>query len=256
MARPRGPVDRSGAAGDRPLPRGQRKKRHIHRRRLGQRIRGSDPSRRAGGGHPAADREGGRDAAGARPRAHRLVTQIAGPAMKEADKIFAGSVPAIYNRPLGPVIFEPYAIDLAARVAHLKPQRILEIAAGTGIVSRAIARQLPEAAILATDLNQPMLDEAVGLTKAMNITYGLADAQALPFHDGAFDAAVCQFGVMFFPDKPVAFAAARRVLKPGGHYLFNVWDRIEDNEFTHLGVETLARLFPDSPPRFMPRTPH
>ncbi len=176
--------------------------------------------------------------------------------MKEADKIFAGSVPAIYNRHLGPVIFEPYAIDLAARVAHLKPQRILEIAAGTGIVSRAIARQLPEAAILATDLNQPMLDEAVGLTKAMNITYGLADAQALPFDDGAFDAAVCQFGVMFFPDKPVAFAAARRVLKPGGHYLFNVWDRIEDNEFTHLGVETLARLFPDSPPRFMARTPH
>jgi ubiquinone/menaquinone biosynthesis C-methylase UbiE len=176
--------------------------------------------------------------------------------MKEADKIFAGSVPAIYDRHLGSVIFEPYAIDLAARVAHLKPQRILEIAAGTGIVSRAIARQLPDAAILATDLNQPMLDEAVSLTKAMNVTYGLADAQALPFDDGAFDAVVCQFGVMFFPDKPTAFAAARRVLKPGGHYLFNVWDRIEDNEFTHLAVDTLARLFPDNPPRFMARTPH
>ena len=177
-------------------------------------------------------------------------------AMKESDKVFAGSVPALYDRYLGPVIFEPYALDLAARLGRWRPQRILEIAAGTGILSRAIARQLPDSAILATDLNQPMLDHAVSQTKAVNVTYGQADAQALPFDDGAFDAVVCQFRVMFFPDKPAAFAAARRVLKPGGRYLFNVWDRIEDNEFTYLAVETLAQLFPDNPPQFLARTPH
>ncbi len=176
--------------------------------------------------------------------------------MKEADKIFAGSVPALYDRYLGPMIFEPYALDLAERLGRLRPQRILEIAAGTGIVSRAIARELPDSAILATDLNQPMLDHAVSQTKAVNVTYGQADAQALPFDDGAFDAVVCQFGVMFFPDKPAAFAAARRVLKPGGRYLFNLWDRIEANEFADLATETLTNLFPDNPPRFLARVPH
>jgi ubiquinone/menaquinone biosynthesis C-methylase UbiE len=176
--------------------------------------------------------------------------------MKEADKIFAGSVPALYDRYLGPMIFEPYALDLAERLGRLRPQRILEIAAGTGIVSRAIARELPDSAILATDLNQPMLDHAVSQTTAVNVTYGQADAQALPFDDGAFDAVVCQFGVMFFPDKPAAFAAARRVLKPGGRYLFNLWDRIEANEFAHLATETLTNLFPDNPPRFLARVPH
>ncbi len=176
--------------------------------------------------------------------------------MKEADKIFAGSVPALYDRYLGPMIFEPYALDLAERLGRLRPQRILEIAAGTGIVSRAIARELPDSAILATDLNQPMLDHAVSQTKAVNVTYGQADAQALPFDDGAFDAVVCQFGVMFFPDKPAAFAAARRVLKPGGRYLFNLWDRIEANEFADVATETLTNLFPDNPPRFLARVPH
>jgi len=177
--------------------------------------------------------------------------------MKETDKVFAGSVPALYHRYLGPLIFEPYALDLAERLSKLAPKRILETAAGTGIASRAIAARLPaDSAILATDLNQPMLDHAVAETKAMNVTFGQADAQALPFGDGAFDAVVCQFGVMFFPDKAAAFAAARRVLKPDGRYLFNVWDRIEANDFAHVAVQSLAKLFPDDPPKFVERTPH
>jgi ubiquinone/menaquinone biosynthesis C-methylase UbiE len=176
--------------------------------------------------------------------------------MKEADKVFAGSVPLLYDRYLGPLIFEPYALDVAERVAATGATRILETAAGTGIVSRAMARRLPEASILATDLNQPMLDHAVSQTRSGNVTYGQADAQSLPFEDDSFDAVVCQFGVMFFPDKPAAFAAARRVLKPGGRFFFSVWDRIEENDFVHLALETLARLYPANPPRFMARTPH
>ena len=177
--------------------------------------------------------------------------------MKDADKVFAGSVPLLYDRYMGPLIFEPYALDMAERVAAMDARRILETAAGTGIVSRAMARRLPpEASILATDLNQPMLDHAVSQTRSGNVTYGQADAQALPFEDASFDAVVCQFGVMFFPDKPAAFAAARRVLKPGGRFFFSVWDRIEDNDFAHLAIETLGRLYPANPPRFMARTPH
>jgi ubiquinone/menaquinone biosynthesis C-methylase UbiE len=177
--------------------------------------------------------------------------------MKETDRVFAGSVPAIYDRYLGPLIFEPYALELAERLSRLAPRRILETAAGTGILSRAMARRLPaDSAILATDLNQPMLDHAVSQTKAMNVTYGQADAQVLPFDEGAFDAVVCQFGVMFFPDKASAFAAARRVLRPGGRYLFNVWDRVEANEFAHVAVESLAKTFPDNPPKFLARVPH
>jgi ubiquinone/menaquinone biosynthesis C-methylase UbiE len=176
--------------------------------------------------------------------------------MKEADKVFTGSVPIIYDRYLGPLIFEPYALDMAERVAATGARRILETAAGTGIVSRAMARRIPDASILATDLNQPMLDHAVSQTKAANVTFGQADAQSLHFEDSTFDAVVCQFGVMFFPDKPKALAAARRVLKPGGRLFFSVWDRIEDNEFADLTVATLARLYPANPPNFLARTPH
>ncbi len=176
--------------------------------------------------------------------------------IKESDKVFAGSVPALYERYLGPLIFKPYALDMAERVAAAGASRILEIAAGTGIVSRAMAARLPDSSILATDLNQPMLDHAVGLTKAGNVTYGQADAQSLPFEDASFDAVVCQFGVMFFPDKPKAFAEARRVLKPGGRYFFSVWDRIEENQFADFTVQELTRLYPANPPQFLRRTPH
>ncbi|MBM4443171.1 MAG: methyltransferase domain-containing protein, partial [Candidatus Rokubacteria bacterium] len=135
--------------------------------------------------------------------------------------------------------------------------RVLEIAAGTGVVTRALAAALPAgSSIIATDLNQAMLDQAAKTGTARPVEWRQADAMQLPFEDGAFDAVVCQFGVMFFPDKPTAFAEARRVLKPGGVLLFNVWDRIEDNELAETVTAALATVFPQDPPRFMARTPH
>src|SRR6185369_2662198 len=127
---------------------------------------------------------------------------------------------------------EPYAEDLARRLAPLRPGRLLEIAAGTGVVTRRLAASLPkECAIVATDLNPPMIEQAKAIGTARAVEWRQADAMKLPFGDAEFDAVVCQFGVMFFPDKAHAFAEARRVLKPGGTFLFNAWDRIEDNEF-------------------------
>jgi ubiquinone/menaquinone biosynthesis C-methylase UbiE len=177
--------------------------------------------------------------------------------MTKVDAVFAGSIPALYDSMLGPLIFEPYAQDLAARLSRLKPQRVLETAAGTGIVTRALLRALPaETSIVATDLNQPMLDHAAGQTPPGRVAWQKADAQMLPFPDSSFDAIVCQFGVMFFPEKDKAYAEARRVLRPGGHFIFNVWDRIEHNEFPALVAAAVADLFPDDPPRFLSRTPY
>jgi SAM-dependent methyltransferase len=177
--------------------------------------------------------------------------------MAETDKVFAGSIPALYDRHLGPMIFEPYALDMADRVARLAPKRILEIAAGTGIVTRALARKLPGVPIAATDLNQPMLDHAAKQTPAGSaITWRQADAQSLPFEAGGFDVVVCQFGAMFFPDKAKAYAEARRVLSPGGHFLFNVWGPIEDNPVSDLVSRAVAAIFPGDPPGFLARTPH
>jgi len=175
----------------------------------------------------------------------------------EKDTTFAGSIPALYDRYLGPLIFAPYADDLAARLGELEHGRVLETACGTGIVTRALARILPGAvAIDATDLNQPMLDYAAQHLASPRVTWRQADALALPFPDAAFDAVLCQFGIMFFPDKGKAFAEARRVLKPGGRFLATVWDRIEENEFADTVTRALAALFPEDPPRFMARTPH
>jgi SAM-dependent methyltransferase len=173
-----------------------------------------------------------------------------------SDVGFAGSIPDLYDRHLGPWLFVPYAADLARRLKALAPARVLETAAGTGIVTRAIAAALPDAAIVATDLNQDMLDHAATKGGASNVTWRQADAQALPFADGAFDAVTCQFGAMFFPDQPRAFAEARRVLRAGGRFVFSVWDRIEENELALLATEALAARFPDDPPRFLPRTPY
>jgi SAM-dependent methyltransferase len=174
-----------------------------------------------------------------------------------ADHAFSGSIPQLYERYLVPLIFEPYAKDLAARVAALRPSDVLEIAAGTGVVTRQLAVTLPPAAaIVATDLNQPMLDHAASIGAARPVDWRQADAMQLPFPDGSFDAVVCQFGAMFFPDKVVALSEARRVLRGGGVLLFNVWDRIEQNEFADTVTHALASLFPDDPPRFMARVPH
>ena len=175
----------------------------------------------------------------------------------DADRVFRGSIPAVYDRHLGPLIFVPYAEDLAARLADMHRGRILETAAGTGMVTRALLASLPESvSIVATDLNQPMLDYAASRLSSTRLIWRQADAQSLPFPDAEFDAVVCQFGVMFFPDLRRAFSEAHRVMKPGGRLLFNVWDRIEENEFADIVVKSVATLFPDDPPMFLARTPH
>lgn len=177
--------------------------------------------------------------------------------MSDADRNFAGSIPALYDRYLGPLIFEPFAADLATRVAALAPARMLETAAGTGIVTRAMARALPASTeIISTDLNQPMLDYAASQPGVERVAWRQANAQELPFPDVSFDAVICQFGVMFFPDKVGAYREARRVLKPGGRFLFSVWDRIEDNDFADVVTKAVAELFPADPPLFLARTPH
>ncbi|HWL70900.1 MAG TPA: class I SAM-dependent methyltransferase [Geminicoccus sp.] len=175
----------------------------------------------------------------------------------ETDRVFRGSIPALYDRYLAPMIFAPYADDLAARLADLRAGNVLETAAGTGVLTRALASALPQdVAIIATDLNQPMLDHAASRLVSDRVTWRQADAQMLPFPDGMFDGVVCQFGAMFFPDKPRAFAEAARVLRPGGHFLLSVWDRIETNEFADVVVRAVAALYPDDPPMFLARTPH
>lgn len=175
----------------------------------------------------------------------------------EGDRAFAGSIPDVYQSHLVPLIFEPYAEDLAARLASRSLKSVLEIAAGTGVVTRRLAAVLPEhVSTVATDLNQPMLDVAAGNGTARAVEWRVADAMQLPFPDGSFDAVACQFGVMFFPDRPKAYAEARRVLRPGGVFIFNVWDRLENNDFSNVVNTTLASLFPDDPPRFLARTPY
>ncbi|HXD05932.1 MAG TPA: methyltransferase domain-containing protein [Burkholderiaceae bacterium] len=174
-----------------------------------------------------------------------------------SDALFAGAIPQLYERHLVPMLFAHYADDLARRVAALRPSRVLETAAGTGAVTRAMALALPDGVeIVATDLNQPMLDRAAAIGTARPVQFVQADALSLPFDDAHFDVLACQFGAMFFPDKARAFAEARRVLRPGGSFVFNVWDRIEENDFAHTVTQALARRFPDAPPSFMARTPH
>lgn len=178
--------------------------------------------------------------------------------MSSTDKLFTGSIPELYDRLLVPLIFEPYAQDLAERVGRLAPQSVLEVAAGTGVLTRALATKLPAGtSIVATDLNQPMLDQARRrMPNDSRITWQQADAQALPFGDGRFDVVVCQFGAMFFPDKVAAYRQFKRALRPDGRLLFNVWDAIEENELADEVTRALAELIPADPPRFMRRTPH
>jgi len=173
------------------------------------------------------------------------------------DKIFTGAVPQVYQKYLVPLIFEDYAADLVKRVASRPLTRVLEVAAGTGVVTRGLASSLQSnVAIVATDLNQAMIDQASAVGTARPVEWRQADAMQLPFPDASFDAVVCQFGVMFFPEKPRAFAEARRVLRPGGVYIFNVWDRIDQNEFADAVTAGMTTMFPSDPPRFLPRTPY
>jgi SAM-dependent methyltransferase len=173
------------------------------------------------------------------------------------DWIFTGPIPKLYETHLVPLIFEPYAADLANRLAARSLTRVLEIAAGTGVLTRSLASVLPETvSVVATDLNEPMLNQAAAIGTKRPVEWRQADAMRLPFGDAMFDAVVCQFGVMFFPEKVKAFSEANRVLRSGGVFIFSVWDRIEENEFADTVTTALEPLFPGNPPRFLARTPH
>jgi SAM-dependent methyltransferase len=175
--------------------------------------------------------------------------------LTSSDSIFSGSIAALYDRFLVPMKFGPYAEDLARRVAAAEPALLLETAAGTGILTEAIARAVPGAKLVATDLNQAMLEVAAARIDSPSVSFQRADAQSLPFPDASFDIVACQFGAMFFPDRVLAYSEARRVLKPGGRFLFNVWDRIEANPATDLAARAVASVFPDDPPDFFARVP-
>jgi ubiquinone/menaquinone biosynthesis C-methylase UbiE len=175
--------------------------------------------------------------------------------MATSDAAFAGSIPAIYDRHLGPLLFQPYAEELARRAARWQPRRILETAAGTGLVTAALADACPEAEIVATDLNQAMLDVAAARVPADRVRTQAADAQQLPFEDGEFELVVCQFGIMFFPDKIRANREVRRVLREGGRYLLAIWDELDRNPASKRLHQAVAGLFPSDPPGFLARTP-
>ena len=161
---------------------------------------------------------------------------------------------AAYDEYLVPAVFRPYADDLAARVAGYQPRVVLELAAGTGVLTRAMMAGLPAAQVTATDLNLAMVD--VGAAQVPTATWRQADAMDLPFRDASVDLVACQFGVMFFPDRPAAYAEVARVLRPGGHFLFNCWGPLATHAVEATVIAALAESFPDDPPNFLARVPH
>ena len=173
--------------------------------------------------------------------------------MAETD-VFKHSTPSLYDRYMGPLLFEPYAKHVAKEVAALRPGRILETAAGTGIVTRAVSEAVPEATIVATDINPAVVEFAAQLLDSDRVTFERADAQALPFEDESFDLVLCLFGVMFFPDKVQANAEARRVLRPGGAYILVTFNRLDLNPIPKAAGEAVASLFSEDP-RYMERGP-
>lgn len=170
------------------------------------------------------------------------------------DARWAASMPEVYHRRLGPALFAPFAAHVAAAAAQRSPRRVLELAAGTGILTAELVRALPEAAVTATDLNPAMV--AWAASRVPGPTWSQADAQRLELPDAAFDLVACQFGVMFFPDKPAAFAEAARVLRPGAPLLFTVWDAVEASDFPAAMADSVAAVLGDSSPDFIVRVPH
>jgi len=172
------------------------------------------------------------------------------------DAVFAGSLVGRYDAVLGPFMFEPFARVTAERLAGVSGD-VLEIAAGTGIVTRELDRALAsDATLMATDLNRPMLDRAAERLNSPRVSWRQADALALPFEDASFDAVVCQFGVMFYPDQVAGHREAFRVLRPDGRYVLGVWDDLASNPVAGVVHQTAARLFLDNPADFLGRTPH
>ncbi|HEY1989889.1 MAG TPA: class I SAM-dependent methyltransferase [Acidimicrobiales bacterium] len=174
--------------------------------------------------------------------------------MSDDDRVWVDSMTEAYDRWLGPSVFHPFAVDLARRAAHHRPDRILELAAGTGILTRELVAVLPDAELMATDLNPAMV--SLGSMRVPSAAWEPADALRLPYPDGNFDLVVCQFGAMFFPDKAAAYAEARRVLRPGGWLLFNSWDVVSTHGFGAAVMAGLERAFPGDPPNFLVAIPH
>jgi ubiquinone/menaquinone biosynthesis C-methylase UbiE len=172
--------------------------------------------------------------------------------MADVTSAFTGKIPENYDRYLAPLFFDPYADDLVARVPTHDGVRILEVACGTGIVTRRLVDRLAgRGSIIATDLNEAMFAHArKGLPGRGDATWRHADGTSLPFETRSFDVVVCQFGVMFFPDKAAGAREAFRVLKPGGVYFLSVWDSLVQNPVPRLTHETIASFFPDDPPKF------
>ena len=175
--------------------------------------------------------------------------------MTATDTVFSGSIPAIYDRLMVPMLFEPYAVDVAEHACQFAPRDILETAAGTGVVTAALHRALPGSRIIATDLNPAMLEIARERLKSDNVRYQAADAQDLPFDDQSFDLIVCQFGEMFYPDKLAANREAFRLLRPDGRYLLVIWDRLDKNPASKATHEAVEAEFPGDPPAFLARVP-
>jgi SAM-dependent methyltransferase len=176
--------------------------------------------------------------------------------MIRSDAQFSNSIAEAYERFLVPLLFRPYAGDLVERARAFVPRRILEVAAGTGVVTRELARSVPDAKIEATDLNAAMVDIGAALVTHSNVHWSVADAAMLPFEDHAFDLLLCQFGVMFFPNREAAFREARRVLDEGGTFLFSVWDGLDHNDVARIVSKQAALTFPNDPPVFLQRTPY
>ncbi len=172
--------------------------------------------------------------------------------MPDNNAAFVGAIPENYDRYLGPVLFEPYANDLVARLQVADEGSVLELACGTGIVTRRLRERLAaRVKIVATDLNEAMLSYAKQkFESSERIEWKQAAATELPFADQSFDAVVCQFGLMFFPDKEQAAREAFRVLKPESVFLFNVWDAIEENDLPHIAHTIISKFFDDNPPNF------
>ena len=174
-----------------------------------------------------------------------------------SDSTFTDDVARFYEATLVPLIFEPYAKDLAARARALGPNDVLEVACGTGVVTRALAATLQDGCeITATDLNNAMVSHAESVGTARTVSWRQADVMSLPYDNESFDIVVCQFGVMFFPDREAAYREIRRILRPGGTFLFSVWNDIEHNEFAAAVTDAVGTLYPEDPPVFLARTPH
>lgn len=177
-----------------------------------------------------------------------------GAVREEADSVWGVSMSEAYERWLVPTVFRPFAADLALRTAAHAPRRVLELAAGTGALTRELVDTLDAAEVIATDLNEAMV--GLGRVREPRAEWRRADAMQLPFEDGEFDVVACQFGVMFFPNKPAAFTEARRVLTPAGTLIMSTWGRLEEHDFQAALVAALEQVFPDDPPTFMVAVPH